>query len=168
MLGQDRRRIRGLEQEDDMTPCTKTAPTGYPKLSDAVLLIERFEKGTLQRAEWNHTVHLTIAIWYLAHFEEPQAAERVIDGIRRFNRVHDIQSTRSSGYHETLTLFWLGIARRFLEQAGRSTPTLDLINAFIARYGGRPKLYRDYYSKRHIRSWRARHFWVDPDLKPLV
>ena len=149
-----------------MTPCVKAADS-YQRLSDAARLIERFEDGSLRCSEWNHNVHLTIAIWYLAHFDEPQAAERVIDGIRRFNRVHDVQTTTRSGYHETLTLFWLGVARRFLQRARRDEPTLDLINAFIALYGDRPRLYRDYYSKERIRSWRARHFWVEPDLKSL-
>jgi len=145
-----------------------TAPAScYEKLSDAVRLIESFESCTLAPSAWDHTAHLTVAVWYLAHYDEPQAAERAIEGLLRFNRAHDIRSTATGGYHETLTLFWLGLARRYLDRADPGASMLDRINGFIALYGDHPKLYREYYSKGRIRSWRARHFWVDPDLRPL-
>ena len=130
-------------------------------------LVAAFEHTTLPLPEWDHRAHLTVALWYLMHIEECQASSAVIEGIQRFNRAKGIRRTRNSGYHETLTLFWLALARSYLSnsQAGRSN--LDRINEFVEIYSQRKDLFLDYYSRERIFSWNARYYWVEPDLRPL-
>lgn len=137
----------------------------FELISEVRELVADFENGTLPRADWNHRAHLTVALWFLMHLEEHQACDRVITGIRRYNRVHRIRQTATGGYHETLTLFWLAVARAFL--AGAEGSVIEKVNAFLHVYGVRKDLVFDYYSRERIFSWRARHFWVAPDRKSL-
>lgn len=136
----------------------------FQSTSEVRELVAGFENGTLPRAEWNHRAHLTVALWFMMHLEEHQASDRMITGIRRYNRVHRIRQTASGGYHETLTLFWLAVARAFL--AGSQGSIVENVNEFLHAYGARKDLVFDYYSRERIFSWRARHFWVAPDRKP--
>jgi hypothetical protein len=135
--------------------------------SEIVRLVRAFEASSLPRHEWTHAAQLTVALWYMSRYEELDATERVIRGLRRFNRAHRVVPAADEGYHETLTLFWLGITRAYLASADPATSTLDLFNEFIRRYGGREGMFREYYSNALIRSCEARYAWAEPDLKPI-
>lgn len=130
-------------------------------------LVTAFEHATLARSEWDHRAHLTVALWYLINLDECQASSAVIDGIQRFNRAKGIRRTPTSGYHETLTLFWLGVARSYLKEYQGRGSILDRINHFVDIYSDREDLFLDYYSRKRIFSWNARYYWVEPDLRPL-
>lgn len=130
-------------------------------------LIKDFEDCTIPRCEWNHRAHLAVALWYMSILPEPQATERVITGIRRYNRANGILRTAKGGYHETMTLFWLAITRRFLSCAGSEGSFADRLNDLVRTYSGRKDLFLEYYSRERIFSWEARLNWVEPDVKPL-
>ena len=130
-------------------------------------LVTAFEKARLTRSEWDHRAHLTVAMWYLINLEECQASSAVIEGIQRFNRTSGLRRPATSGYHETLTLFWLGVARSFLNNSQDGGSTLDKINDFVGIYSDRKDIFLDYYSRERIFSWNARYYWVEPDLRPL-
>ncbi|MHC5113868.1 MAG: hypothetical protein ACYTGP_05515 [Planctomycetota bacterium] len=141
-----------------------TAPA-YRQVSDITRLVRSFEECSLPAERWDHRAYLTVAIWYMIRLDELEAAQRVVDGLRRFNRARGAEAR--TGYHETITLFWLGVTRAFLADADRTLPATELANRFLDVYGDRPDLPRRYFSDRLIRSWRARHGWVEPDLRPL-
>lgn len=141
------------------------APAHVPFASEGSVreIVHRFEKCTMSRGEWNHRAHLTVAMWYLTRHAEPMATELMIRGIRRFNHANGIQGSRRGGYHETMTLFWLGIGRRMVAALPNS-PALDLVNRFLAL----PKtLPFECYSENRLWSCEARSHWVPPDRKSL-
>jgi len=139
----------------------------YQTDEDVVTLVQQFEACTLPRTEWNHAAHLTIAIWYLSHYSESEATIRIRTGIQHYNHCNSIVTTTNSGYHETLTLFWVFIARRFLAAANPHASVSALANDFILTYGERKSLFCEYYTDRLLMSWEARQAWVAPDLKSL-
>ena len=108
-----------------------------------------------------------IALWYLSQFAEPEATVCIRTRIQRYNCCHGIETTKNSGYHETLTLFWVFIARRFLAAANPNASVSTLVNDFILTYGEQKSLFREYYSDGLLMSWKARQTWVVPDLKPF-
>ncbi len=136
----------------------------YQTDEDIVTLVQQFEACTLPKSNWNHTAHLTIAMWYVSMYSEAEAILSIRTGIQHYNHCNAIATTISSGYHETLTLFWITIARRFLA-SNPNTSVLALINNFILIYGEQKSIFREYYSERLIMSWEARQTWVAPDLK---
>ena len=127
--------------------------------------VNAFEEGTLSRSQWSHRTHLAVAFWYLSHLEEPEARLRICQGIRHYKNCQGIPNTPESGYHETLTLFWIRAVKRFLEVAGAGHSKVELFNLLIERYGNRKDLWRDHYSFDLLKSAEARRTWVEPDRK---
>ena len=77
----------------------------FESADEVVQLIREFETCTLPRARWNHRAHLAVALWYATHLDAQDALEAVRRGILRLNEACGIMSTRTSGYHETITRF---------------------------------------------------------------
>lgn len=130
-------------------------------------LVQEFEACSLPQTDWDHAAHLTIAVWYLSQYSESEATVRIRTGIQRYNLCNGIATTTNSGYHETLTLFWIIIARRFLAAANPNASISTLVNDFILAYEKRKSLFREYYSDGLLLSLEARQTWVAPDLKSL-
>jgi hypothetical protein len=129
-------------------------------------LVREFEACTLPRSEWTHQAHLTVALWYLAHCSGREATARIRNGIKRYNAANGVQMTKDSGYHETITLFWICVISKYLLLADAGCSFVELANGMLARFAdGRYPF--EYYSRELLMSWRARSSWIEPDLKPL-
>jgi hypothetical protein len=125
--------------------------------------LDSFERGTLGKPLWTHAAHLAVGTWYLVTFPEGTAIERVRTGIRHYNECVGTANTEHSGYHETLTIFWLKIIGRFLEARGAGGRTLDQVRCVVEEFGGRRDLFKQYYSFDVVGSREARACWVAPD-----
>ena len=129
-------------------------------------LIHAFQECSLPRSQWTHAAHLTVGLWYLFYDSEPEAINAVRNGIKRYNSVHGIESTKDSGYHETLTLFWMRIVRGYLAEESRNRSIVSLANGVIAQYAAR-NLPFCYYTRDRLMSAEARITWVEPDLRAI-
>jgi hypothetical protein len=125
--------------------------------------LDAFERGTLPKPNWTHAAHLAVGTWYIVTFPEEKAIERVRAGIRHYNECVGTQNTADSGYHETLTIFWLGIIRRFLVDTGSMGDKLKAVRSVVEKFGGQRDLFRQYYSFDVVASREARARWVPPD-----
>jgi hypothetical protein len=143
---------------------TKTA--AYSDFKEIESLILGFESGLLPRTQWTHHAHLTVACWYLVCHPEREAAVIIRDGIKKYIEAVGVVTTRESGYHETITLFWVRIVRSYLSKATLECSLVGLMNDLIDRFGN-SKLPFDYYSRDRLMSWEARISWIEPDLRPL-
>jgi hypothetical protein len=90
-----------------------------------------------------------------------------VGGIRHYNESRGIPNTPDSGYHETLTLFWAGVIRLFLEEADPASTKVELVNRLLVKYGGNKDFWREYYSFDLLKCEKARRSWVEPDRKSL-
>ena len=138
----------------------------YQTKDEIEALVTEFNNCTLSRSEWNHAAHLTVALWYLVRYEEQEAIERIRDRIKCYNTAMGIKTTKDSGYHETMTLFWIWIVRDYLSVTSKQDSILQLVNGLIGNYNNK-HLPLQYYSRDLLMSWEARSKWVEPDLKPL-
>ena len=129
-------------------------------------LVSEFESCTLPRDEWNHRAHLTVGLWYLASRSLKEATGLIRASIQKYNHACGIVTTKESGYHETITLFYVWLVSKYLEGAARGGSIVELVNGLLDTYGDR-SLPLEYYSKERLMSWEARTSWVEPDLKPL-
>ena len=139
----------------------------YETQAQIVRLIAHFEACTLPRAQWNHRAHLTVAMWYLSTLPEIDATEHIITGIQRYNHASGIHTTKTGGYHETMTLFWIAVTRHFRGECNPETSLLQRTNDFVRAFGARGDLFRDYYTPERMFSWKARQTWVEPDRQSL-
>ncbi len=135
-------------------------------MDSIALLVRDFETCTLPRPAWNHAAHLTVGLWYLSQYPQEQAVVLIREGIQRYNAAWGVGQTRDSGYHETLTCFYIWLIDQFLNQQPDDRPLAELAEDLIARYGDR-KLALEYWSPDRLFSWEARTGWVEPDLRCL-
>ena len=140
-----------------------------PTYSDAEQIrrfIRAFEDCTLPRGEWTHPAHLTVAMWYLLERSEIEATTRIRNGILRYNGSQGIKTTATSGYHETITLFWTRLVAGYLSAADAGKSIVELANGVIRAFGNKDIPFQ-YYSRDRLLSLGARMRWVEPDLKPM-
>jgi hypothetical protein len=147
-----------------------TAPAVEPALFDhpdeVLRLVAAFENRTLPKAEWTHRAHLTVALWYVSQLSFEDALDAVRVGINRVNDAHGVISTPTSGYHETITRFYLRVVSHFVSQDEIGGDWARRANRLLERYGARDLPYR-HYSRDRLMSPAARAAWIEPDLLPL-
>ena len=144
-----------------MTAATETAPH-YRDADEIAALVSAFTDATLPRAAWTHAAHLTVALWYLLRHDAPEATNLIRAGILRYNAAHGIETTPTTGYHETLTLFWIRCVREHLAEHANDATLLALANGLVARYDKNTPL--KYYTRERLFSPEARAGWVEPDI----
>jgi hypothetical protein len=129
-------------------------------------LVREFEACRLARAKWTHQAHLTVALWYLIRYPKHEATRMIHRGIKRYNKANGIETTKTGGYHETITGFYIRVICKFLEGANLDCTLAVLANDLIEKCGDKnlPLLY---YSRERLMSWEACTKWVEPDLKAL-
>lgn len=143
--------------------------TQDPLSSDEALasFLRGFEDGTWPVKEWTHRSHVIMAACYLTTLNETAATPVIRDNIRRYNLAQGGQNTDTSGYHETLTIFWIRVIDRFLESLPASLSRLDKIRAAADEFGGRGRLFEEFWTFDVVKSVEARRRWIAPDRRPL-
>ena len=136
-------------------------------LAEINSLIHRFEKRELPKVEWTHEAHLLVAIWYNFNYSAEEALDLVRDNITAHNTAVGTPNNDTDGYHESITVFWMLIAKQFLSKNSFHNVG-DACNAFINSDYSASKFPLDYYSENYLFSVEARHHWVAPDIKEIV
>ncbi|HZI20514.1 MAG TPA: hypothetical protein VEY09_18185 [Pyrinomonadaceae bacterium] len=138
----------------------------YRAVGEILKVVRAFEARTLPRDRWDHAAHLTVALWYLLQYEWAGAVARVRRGIMRLNEAHGLANSDRSGYHETLTIFWLRYVGAYL--AGERNEGRSLVSLANELAAAAPRdLPLEFYSRGLLFSPEARARWAEPDLKPL-
>jgi hypothetical protein len=128
--------------------------------------IAQFEDGTWAD-RWNHRAHVTMALYYLLTVPVGEAIRRVKSGILNFNRCRGIANTDTSGYHETLTVFWIAVLTVECAREQSDADLHETVRRIASRVLHNPDLWRHYYSRDLINDTESRRRWVEPDLQPL-
>ena len=123
--------------------------------------IHQFESGSLPKASWTHQAHLQVALWYSHQLDFDEACALVRQRIIAYNDRVGTPNTDASGYHETLTRFWMIIARQMLyKYAG--LPLEMVAEKWSAGEEGDKTYPLRFYFRERLFSWVARRYWVEP------
>jgi hypothetical protein len=133
----------------------------YQSVDEIRSLVSEFEACSFHPSEFRHHQHLAVVLWYVASLPYDDASERMKCGIQRL-----AASYGKTGYHETITEFWLRMVRGFLPEGERAESIAVLANQLIEKYADK-NLILDYYSAELLASPEAKSGWVEPDVKPL-
>jgi hypothetical protein len=123
--------------------------------------ISAFEAGTWPAADWKHAHHLIMAACYVMKYGRDQALDRARKNIAAYNEAQGGRNTDDSGYHETLTVFWIDAVTRALPPG---KPRLEAIRHIVEMFASRRDLWREFYSFDIVKSREARKVYVAPDL----
>ncbi|MCB9081784.1 MAG: hypothetical protein H6555_08750 [Lewinellaceae bacterium] len=129
-------------------------------------LISRFLAGTLLHHEWTHEAHLCVGLWHVLQYPQDEALVHLRQRITYFNTRIGIENTTNSGYHETLTTFYVQLLAFYVQQVPGKF--LQQANQLIASPLADRSLPLTFYSRELLFSATARAQWVAPDLKPLI
>ena len=127
----------------------------YKTDEEVDLMVKRFEERTLPKAEWTHAAHLTVGLYYCFHHPFGVAKNLMSDGIYWLNDTHGTPNTETSGYHETLTVFWLRTVAEFLESRAKGENLACLANDLVTYYND-TSLPFNFYSREWLFSVEAR------------
>lgn len=136
----------------------------YETDTDVLALFEAFENRTLPKKNWTHAAHLTVGLVYCLNHSFGKAKNLMRDGIYRLNDSHGTLNSETSGYHETLTCFWMETIREFLAKCDRNKGVAVLANELVEACHD-AKLPLRFYSRELLFSPAARINFVGPDLK---
>ena len=128
---------------------------------EIVDLVRRFESCAIRPEDFRHYQHLTVALWYVQKFPYDIASEKMRSGIQKLAAAYG-----KTGYHETITWFWLLIVREFAADSASAESICDLANRLAASCTGK-KVINEYYSADLLTTPDAKEHWVEPDLKSL-
>jgi hypothetical protein len=121
---------------------------------------------TLPKAEWTHHAHLRTGLWHVMQYGAAEALPLLRKRISAFNVHVGTANTETSGYHETLTRFYVVVIDRFLANADRAMDLDELAQMLIEAHGDR-RLPLHHYSEGRLFSAAARCSWVEPDLRQI-
>jgi len=124
-------------------------------------VVTGFESCTTPKTEFPHCRHLTVAVSYLMRLPFEDAAERMRTGLFRFLDHHGVGREK---YHETLTMFWMKIIRKTLDELGAEVSLVEATNTIVHALAN-SRLVFDYYSRELLDSQHARREWIAPDLR---
>ena len=127
--------------------------------------IEQFEACAFPFDQWHHRAHVKLAYLYLVRFGFENAVIKLRDGIRAYNGANHVSDSPMSGYHETVTQFWLRIIQTTVQQYG-APATADEFFDFHPQLSQK-KNHRLFYSPGLFMSPQAKREFVEPDLTDL-
>jgi len=139
-----------------------------PFASDAPILaiVAAFRARTLPFADWSHQAHLATGLWHVATYGETAARDVLRDGIKAYNVAVGRVNDDMRGYHETVTMYFVWSAARFLE-AEAPAGLADRVNAYVGGpLGAKDGVFR-FWTRERLLSPQARLAWVEPDIRPL-
>lgn len=135
-------------------------------MDEVETLVDGFHRAAIARQCWDHRSHLAAAAWTALRCgdEDPLAAIRA--AILRYNTGQGIVTTETSGYHETVTAFWMGRVVALLAARPAGDSELAFVNRVLAELGDGAQIFR-HWSRERLFSPEARRTWVPPDVKGL-
>ena len=136
-------------------------------MSETESLVQKFIARTLPKPEWTHQAHLRVGLWHVLAHGPDQALTLLRERIARYNESVGTINSDDSGYHETVTAFYVNAIAATIADRDPNSSIDDLAAHVIDRIGAREYPLR-FYSKERLFSVEARRVWVEPDLKPVL
>ena len=136
-----------------MTPL----PTTEIEIDD---FLAAFESGTLPKERWTHAAHLLAGACYVHRLGQSAAIDHMRACVGRYNEAVGGKNTATSGYHETITVFWIILDALLLH----TSPIVRAEFAALAveRFTAQRDLFRRFYDFDVIASTEARAVWIPP------
>lgn len=125
---------------------------------EALAMFDSFVNGRLGKDEWTHEAHLATCWVALRERTPAETLAYLRQAIQTHNCGIGVANTDTSGYHETLTVYYVTAVA---QAAAADLPTL-----FADDHCGR-KAPLEYWSRDLLFGTEARKGWVPPDLAEL-
>jgi len=129
---------------------------------ELVMFLHAFDACTLPKSAWTHAAHIFTGACMVHTLGESAAADYMRDAIRRFNLSVGGQNTPTSGYHETITIFWIKLLA-IHQRATQPTSRIAFATDAVAHFAPQRDLLTRFYDFDVVASTEARHRWIAPN-----
>ena len=92
-------------------------------------VVRAFEECQIDKTEFKHPQHLTVAVWYVQTLGKDAALARMRSGLLKFLNHHDVDRKK---YNETITVFWIELIADKLDELGPGVSFLEKCNQIVA------------------------------------
>jgi len=106
-------------------------------MSETERIARALSDCALPKLEWTHHAHLRAGLWHVLEYGPVAALDLLRQRISVYNESVGTANTDSSGYHETLTRFYVVVIDQFLATVVRESDLDQLAEQLIADYGDR-------------------------------
>jgi hypothetical protein len=120
-----------------------------------------FESGTLPKERWTHAAHLLTGACYVHRLGQSTAIHHMRTCVRRYNEAVGGKNTATSGYHETITVFWIKVLEALLRHA-QPIARPQFAALAVERFASQRDLFRRFYDFDVVASIEARAEWIPP------
>ena len=139
----------------------------YKNLAEIDVLISRFSDKSLPVEEWTHVAHLTVGLWFVCEYGQAETAQKMPNCIYMYNNSVGTKNTDTSGYHETITQFWIWLLDAYWQRVRNKMTFLEACNHLFTSPFSERTAFLKFYSEDLIFSVKARKEYVSPDIQPL-
>jgi len=139
--------------------------TKYKDESEVLDLVRSFEDATIPHADWKHAEHLVVALYYVTDNDLETAYSKMRSGILNLlEHGFKIDLKKEMPYHETITLFWMGVVADF-NASKNGASLLEKANEVAYKWDKDYPL--KFYSRELLFSDEARAEFIPADLAVL-
>ncbi len=125
---------------------------------NAASIYKQFCARTLPFEDWTHEAHLAVCWRDLQERSPDESLVFLRRAIRSYNTTVGTVNSDSSGYHETLTIFYVAVI------SSLAAPSLDLVLRSPLTDRGVPLRF---WTRDRLFSVEARRRWIEPDIQGL-
>ncbi len=139
-------------------------------------LLQAVETASLAKGSFDHVAHLHVGAAVLRASDSFDAAlDRLRSTLQAFLAHLGVETTRTTGYHETITRGWLALVARELAAAEArhgvaltdpSFPFADACLELTLALGDKYLLLQ-HWERDTLMGWDSRRAWVEPDKAPI-
>ncbi len=126
-------------------------------------MIGLFETRKLPIEKWTHQSHLIATVWYLMKYPQNKVFNILSKNIIEYNKSVGTPNSNTSGYHKTITWFWLNEVQKFLHKKKYKSIAHACKNIINSNLVNR-QYPLTFYSERLLFSSEARKKLLMPDL----
>lgn len=138
------------------------------KVKEAQTMLSKFEALTLSREEWTHSAHFIVAFWYCLRKPIPEAIVAIREGIKALNISLGGQNTDTTGYHETVTIFYIHLIAVFIVTEGIDQFSDASLEKLLEQSFCEKGYVHRFYTTARLMGKEARLSWVRPDAEFAV
>lgn len=139
----------------------------YQDLDEIQALIDKFLNKTLPLSEWTHAAHLTVGLYFVAKHGPVKAMDMMRDCIVAYNTTVGTVNSDSSGYHETITQFWIWLLTAYWQKVQDKDELVNACNSLLNSSFSDKDVFFKFYSRELLFSKVARRNFVPPDAAQL-
>ncbi len=149
------------------SPYNPNMPLQLPSTEAEIdAFLAAFESGTLPKERWTHAAHVLVGACYVHGHGEAAATVRMRERVSAYNVAVGGENTATSGYHETITVFWIKLLA-LLHERYEGLGCGAFIRLALAEYGDRRDILREFYDFDVVGSEEARRLWIAPTARRL-